>query len=76
MMKYQKLTQIEHVLKRPDTYISSLNLYDSEEYIVSQNNNGTIVKEKVNICEGALKCFDEIITNARDRIVEKYDTKM
>ena len=44
--KYQKLTQIEHVLKRPDTYVGSLHLHDSEEYIIDDNDK--IQMKKIN----------------------------
>ena len=67
-LKYQKLTQIEHVLKRPDTYIGSLHLHDSEEYIIDTNNK--ILKKRIKLSDGALKVFDEILVNSRDRLVE------
>ena len=66
--KYQKLTQIEHVLKRPDTYVGSLSLKDSDEYIIDENDK--MQKKKIKLSDAALKVFDEIIVNARDRLVE------
>jgi DNA topoisomerase II len=61
--KYQKLTQIEHILKRPGMYIGSIE-NKSEKMWILENNN---IKEKEIIYSpGLYKIFDEIIMNAYD----------
>lgn len=67
--KYVKLTQIEHILARPDTYIGNPNKSVKERWIVNEENKCELLA--TNISDGAMKCVDEILTNARDRIVEQ-----
>jgi len=62
---YEKMTPIEHILKRPDTYIGStkittncMDVYDSEDKIIKSK----IIK----YTPGFLKIFDEVLVNARD----------
>ncbi|KAF5292892.1 hypothetical protein FQR65_LT11144 [Abscondita terminalis] len=62
---YQKKTQLEHILLRPDTYIGSVEhtkdlmwIYDSE--------NETMVQKKIEYVPGLYKIFDEILVNAAD----------
>jgi DNA topoisomerase-2 len=62
---YQKLTQLQHVLKRPDTYIGSTKLQEQEMWVW----NGLMEKmelKKVEFPPGLYKIFDEIIVNAAD----------
>ncbi|KAJ7585672.1 DNA topoisomerase II [Mycena floridula] len=63
--KYQKLTQIEHILKRPDSYIGSVErisqvmwTYDAEEK--------RMVNREVSYVPGFFKIIDEILVNAAD----------
>ena len=37
LSKYQKLTDKEHILKKPDTYIGSIENTDHEDYIFSDD---------------------------------------
>ncbi|RSH87226.1 DNA topoisomerase 2 [Saitozyma podzolica] len=62
---YQKLTQLEHVLKRPDTYIGSVEaitqpmwVYDSESKMMALRNTTYV--------PGFFKIFDEILVNSAD----------
>ena len=61
--RYVKLSQREHVLHRPDTYIGSTELQTRNEWVYEHN---TIVKKDVTYSPGLLKIFDEIITNSAD----------
>ncbi|KAH0472018.1 MAG: hypothetical protein KVP17_005217, partial [Porospora cf. gigantea B] len=61
--RYQKLTQLDHVLKRPDAYVGSLQL-EQQPYWVW---DGTRMRlEMIDIVPGLYKIFDEIIVNAAD----------
>ncbi|KAF8554543.1 type II DNA topoisomerase [Imleria badia] len=73
--KYTKLSHIEHVLKRPDLYIGSVETvtqlmwtYDSE--------NKRLVHREVKYVPGFFKIVDEILVNAADNKVNdpKMDT--
>ena len=78
--KYQKFTHVEHVLKKPDTYIGSVENEETEMYIHEEQENspGVFVKKTVNYIPGLYKCFDEILVNALDqytRLREECKTK-
>ena len=59
--RYQKLSQREHIILRPDTYIGSTELQTKNEWVYE---NGKIVKKDVSYSPGLLKIFDEIVTNS------------
>lgn len=65
---YTKMTQIEHVLKRPGMYIGSTSKQISNEWVFEKETS-KIVKKQVSFTPGFLKIFDEIITNAIDHSV-------
>jgi len=78
--KYQKFTHVEHVLKKPDTYIGSVENEETEMYIHEEQENGpgVFIKKTVNYIPGLYKCFDEILVNALDqytRLKEECKTK-
>lgn len=62
--KYQLLSEVEHVLKRPGMYVGSTKPHTSEEWL--QNEDGKFVKESVEYNPGFLKLFDEIVSNSVD----------
>jgi len=68
--KYQKLTHREHILKRPDTYIGSI---DNEERELWTSNldieNPKIELKKVKYNPGYIKIYDEILVNASDHAI-------
>ena len=66
--KYQKMSHTEHVLCKPDSYIGSVELEDTEQYILNDTDktNITIEKRLFQFCPGFYKCFDELIVNAYD----------
>ena len=63
--KYDKLTQREHVLVRPDTYIGSIECTEEEHWIYDDVNN-KMKKKLIKFTAGFLKIFDEILVNAAD----------
>lgn len=69
-MKYEKLTQQEHVLKRPDMYIGNVHPSEINTYVVK---NDTITKQIVTITEGLLRIFIEPLSNAIDNVVRSRE---
>ena len=61
--RFTKLSQREHIILRPDTYIGSTELQTKNEWVYE---NGKIVKKDVSYSPGLLKIFDEIVTNSAD----------
>ena len=60
---YQKMTQIEHIQKRPGMYIGQTKKINESTWIYK---NDCIIKEDTSYSPGFLKIFDEILTNALD----------
>ena len=60
---YKKLTDIEHVLHRPDMYIGALK--NTKDYLYLQNEK-TIAKELVNWNPAFYKIYDELVSNSVD----------
>ena len=65
--KYQKITHIEHVLKRPDTYIGSVEKENKEFYIFDESNE-KFIKKQMEYIDGFMRIHMEIIYNAIDNI--------
>lgn len=62
--KYKKYTHLEHILARPDTYIGSLDIDVSKQWIFE---NGRMVEKEASFVSGLFKIFDEILVNALDQ---------
>lgn len=60
---YEKLSQVEHILKRPGMYIGTVNIVEENMWVVK---NEKIVKKDIKYSPAFLKIFDEILTNATD----------
>ncbi|KAF8396139.1 hypothetical protein HHK36_017752 [Tetracentron sinense] len=60
---YQKKTQLEHILLRPDTYIGSIEKHTQTLWIFE---GGEMVHRPVTYVPGLYKIFDEILVNAAD----------
>ncbi|QNP98066.1 YALIA101S06e03708g1_1 [Yarrowia lipolytica] len=71
--QYQKLTQLEHILKRPDTYIGSVEATASPMWVWNQTTSA-LEHKMVTIVPGLYKIFDEILVNAADNKIR--DPKM
>jgi DNA topoisomerase-2 len=63
--KYQKVSQYTHIIKRPDTYVGSINPEKDTHYIYNEETQNIDYKE-INVIPGLYKIFDEIIVNAID----------
>lgn len=69
---YQKKTQLEHILLRPDTYVGSIEAEEQEVWIFDSEEN-IIKKKKISYVPGLYKIVDEILVNAADNKVKtKY----
>jgi len=74
MRKFQKLSDIDHVIKRPGMYIGSIKPHTSKKFLFIEDK---MVLEEITYNPGFLKIFDEIITNSVDenkRSGSKLDT--
>ncbi|CAN6253652.1 unnamed protein product [Urochloa humidicola] len=68
---YQKKTQLEHILLRPDTYIGSVEKHTQMLWVYE---GGQMVNRSVTYVPGLYKIFDEILVNAADN--KQRDDKM
>lgn len=66
--RYQKISQLEHILKRPDTYIGSVEVQEQQQWIYDEETD-CMIEKSVNIVPGLFKIFDEILVNAADNKV-------
>ncbi|MCO5599921.1 hypothetical protein L7F22_054028 [Adiantum nelumboides] len=70
---YQKLSQLEHVLLRPDTYIGSVEHHQEDMWVFDPAHQ-RMAYRKISYIPGFYKIFDEILVNAADNKVR--DTSM
>lgn len=71
LSKYQKLTDKEHILKKPDTYIGSIENTEHEDYIF---HNNKIISKNFQYIPGLYKLFDEGIVNCRDHVIRQLQS--
>ncbi|MFH4983850.1 hypothetical protein AB6A40_010559 [Gnathostoma spinigerum] len=71
---YQKKTQLEHILIRPETYIGSVQLTEKSPAWVYDSEKEMIVLRDIAYVPGLYKIFDEILVNAADN--KQRDPKM
>jgi DNA topoisomerase-2 len=84
--KYQKMTDREHILKKPDTYIGTIEPAETTEYVMdvapapasaadgSPATNAApaaLVRRGVTYIPGLYKLFDEGMVNMRDHVVRQ-----
>ncbi|KAL5207162.1 hypothetical protein ABZP36_031597 [Zizania latifolia] len=60
---YQKKTQLEHILLRPDTYIGSVEKHTQTLWVYE---DGAMAHRPITYVPGLYKIFDEILVNAAD----------
>lgn len=72
--RYQKISQLEHILKRPDTYIGSVEIQEQEQWIYDEETD-CMIDKTVSIVPGLFKIFDEILVNAADNKVRDPSMK-
>ena len=70
---YQKKTQLEHILLRPDTYIGSIEELTQPMSVLNSVTN-RLEKKEITYVPGLYKIFDEILVNASDN--KQRDEKM
>lgn len=63
--RYQKITQLQHIIKRPDTYIGSVERTEMPMWVYNSLTQQMDFR-KVNFVPGLYKIFDEILVNAAD----------
>uniref|UniRef100_A0A0K0F8B8 DNA topoisomerase 2 n=1 Tax=Strongyloides venezuelensis TaxID=75913 RepID=A0A0K0F8B8_STRVS len=71
---YQKKSQLEHILLRPDTYIGSVEYTDKTPMWVYDIDNDKLVQREISYVPGLYKIYDEILVNAADN--KQRDKKM
>jgi len=79
--KYQKMTDIEHILKKPDTYIGTIEPAETTEYVMDTTvavadpaasaAPPMLTRRGVTYIPGLYKLFDEGMVNMRDHVVRQ-----
>ena len=54
LSKYQKMSDKEHILKKPDTYVGSIEMTESETYVYDQASS-SIVQRSIHYIPGLYK---------------------
>jgi DNA gyrase/topoisomerase IV subunit B len=70
LAKYQKMTDKEHILKKPDTYIGSIEMTEAETFVYDSATS-SIVQRAIHYIPGLYKLFDEGAVNSRDHFVRQ-----
>ena len=63
--KFQKKTQLEHIMLRPDTYIGSVEKCRQDRWVFDSTKERMVFKS-IEYVPGLYKIFDEILVNAAD----------
>lgn len=66
MHKYQKLTDIDHVLKKPDMYLGPVDAADATHWVLRDDK---MVEVTSPFIAGLFKMGDEALVNARDHVL-------
>lgn len=69
-MIVRQLSQLEHILKRPDSYIGSVEHLQAQMWIFDKATKGMAFKQ-ISYVPGFFKIFDEILVNAADNKVSQ-----
>ena len=70
LAKYQKMTDKEHILKKPDTYIGSIEMTEANTFVYDSATS-SIVERTIHYIPGLYKLFDEGAVNSRDHFVRQ-----
>ena len=70
LAKYQKMTDKEHILKKPDTYIGPIEMTEAETFVYDSATS-SIVQRAIHYIPGLYKLFDEGAVNSRDHFVRQ-----
>jgi DNA topoisomerase-2 len=82
LQKYQKMTDREHILKKPDTYIGTIEPTETMEYVATIAPLSTetatdapaptlLTRRNITYIPGLYKLFDEGMVNMRDHVVRQ-----
>lgn len=63
--QYLKLSQLDHILLRPDSYVGSVE-WQTDSLWVYREKDGSVEKRELQYVPGLYKIFDEILVNAAD----------
>jgi DNA topoisomerase II len=64
-LQFAQMTPVEHIIKRPDTYIGSVERIEKSMWVFNSTTESMEMRE-VSYVPGLYKIFDEIIVNAAD----------
>ena len=62
----QKVSHIEHIIKRPDSYVGEIESITDKYWVINENEN-KFHQQSLSFSPALLKIFDEILVNAIDR---------
>jgi len=75
LQKYQKMTDREHILKKPDTYIGTIEPTETMEYVAADDAIAAaapmLTRRNITYIPGLYKLFDEGMVNMRDHVVRQ-----
>ena len=85
LQKYQKMTDQEHILKKPDTYIGTIEPAETMEYVMDvapppataadadavATTAALLTRRNITTIPGLYKLFDEGMVNMRDHVVRQ-----
>lgn len=75
---YQKKSQLEHILLRPDTYIGSVERVSENMWVCEKKDTESgepayrMVQREISYVPGLYKIFDEILVNAAGKFRFKF----
>ena len=78
VIEYKQLTQREHVLLRPETYIGTTSMIEEDLFVadnINDVNSIKIIKKTVKYSPGFIKIFDEVLVNATDHFIRTGKVK-
>ena len=70
--KYQKVSQRDHVLLRPDMYVGPTSPTETENIIIDAA--GNLETKRFAVSPAFLQCFEEILMNAADRVSAAHES--
>lgn len=74
MQRYSKLSDVEHALHRPEMYVGSCNIENTDMHIYDNDTN-TIKLKHIHYVPALYKIFDEVLVNAVDHAVRTITDK-
>lgn len=78
---YQKKSQLEHILLRPDTYIGSVERMSENMWVCEKQEvegeaaSYKMVQKEISFVPGLYKIFDEILVNAAGNLIQLFKSQ-